>query len=148
MQGHKSHLESCLRFTVSIVLPMWSRIAAHRALLPFVVSLSAVLSAVSLFMFPELPAFFISSVGPVAMSAKFFANRSLSAVKIFSFLFRAPGLLFRDLCLCFSAIGVWFWLPSLIEAVLGSVSSKPSRVVTSFLEGRLFLVIFELGVVP
>lgn len=85
---------------------------------------------------------------PMDMSARFFSNRSRSMRSSFSFLFNAPGLLFRLLCLIFAC--PTSTAPSSPSAsapssspASGSASARDSSVVTSCLFGRRFF--FEVA---
>lgn len=89
----------------------------------------------------------------VANCAKLLPNRSISVLTTFSFLFNAPGLVFKLLCLtlpmasCNLSIVFPLSSSSLISASISpSTSPKLSRFVFNFLEGRLlrFLLIFPL----
>ena len=77
----------------------------------------------------------LPSAGKPAICAIFLLNLSFSRLINTSFFFIAPGRLFKLLCLIFaSPITV---APFALVVVSGNASAKDSRVVTSFLDGRL-----------
>ena len=91
--------------------------------------------ALPLFTAPSSLAMASAAAGRAAICAMFLLNLSFSLWINASFFFIAPGLLFKLLCLIFiSPIAV---APLALSVVSGNASAKDSRVVTSFLDGRL-----------
>lgn len=72
----------------------------------------------------------------LAICAKFFPNRSRSTISNFSFLFIAPGRLFKLLCLILFPFSLSAVDGSVNEDEVGKASESESRVVMSFLDGR------------
>ncbi len=75
------------------------------------------------------------TVGKAAICAMFLLNLSFSRLIKASFFFIAPGLLFKLVCLIFALPTTI--APSVSLVVSGNASAKDSRVVISFLDGRL-----------
>ena len=75
------------------------------------------------------------TTGKAAICAMFLLNLSFSMLTNASFVFIAPGRLFKLLGLIFASPTTFVSFESL--AVSGNASAKDSRLVTSFFDGRL-----------